>query len=77
MSTLVDYDDAVARYDTVIGIEVHVELGTQTKMFDGAPAGFGEEPNTSVTPVSLGPARARCPWSTARPSSTRSASASR
>ncbi|GEK22764.1 Asp-tRNA(Asn)/Glu-tRNA(Gln) amidotransferase subunit GatB [Cellulomonas xylanilytica] len=54
MSTLVDYDDAVARYDTVIGIEVHVELGTATKMFDGAPAGFGEEPNTSVTPVSLG-----------------------
>src|SRR6187402_222514 len=54
MSTLVDYDDAVARYDTVIGIEVHVELGTKTKMFDGAPAGFGEEPNTSVTPVSLG-----------------------
>ncbi|MEZ0447252.1 Asp-tRNA(Asn)/Glu-tRNA(Gln) amidotransferase subunit GatB [Cellulomonas sp. ICMP 17802] len=54
MSTLVDYDEAVARYDTVIGIEVHVELGTATKMFDGAPAGFGEEPNTSVTPVSLG-----------------------
>jgi aspartyl-tRNA(Asn)/glutamyl-tRNA(Gln) amidotransferase subunit B len=44
----------VARYDTVIGIEVHVELGTVTKMFDGAPSGFGEEPNTSVTPVSLG-----------------------
>ncbi|NUU18340.1 Asp-tRNA(Asn)/Glu-tRNA(Gln) amidotransferase subunit GatB [Cellulomonas humilata] len=54
MSTLVDYDDAVERYDTVIGIEVHVELGTRTKMFDGAPAGFGEEPNTSITPVSLG-----------------------
>ncbi|WP_421732849.1 Asp-tRNA(Asn)/Glu-tRNA(Gln) amidotransferase subunit GatB [Cellulomonas sp.] len=54
MSVLVDYDDAVARYDTVIGIEVHVELGTATKMFDGAPAGFGEEPNTSITPVSLG-----------------------
>src|SRR3954449_7358938 len=54
MSTLVDYDDAVERYDTVIGIEVHVELGTRTKMFDGAEVTFGAEPNTSVTPVSLG-----------------------
>src|SRR6478735_1300954 len=54
MSTLVDYDDAVARYDTVIGIEVHVELGTRTKMFDGAEVTFGAEPNTQVTPVSLG-----------------------
>ncbi|WP_028048858.1 Asp-tRNA(Asn)/Glu-tRNA(Gln) amidotransferase subunit GatB [Cellulomonas sp. URHD0024] len=54
MSTLVDYDDAVDRYDTVIGIEVHVELGTRTKMFDGAEVTFGAEPNTQVTPVSLG-----------------------
>lgn len=54
MQTLVDYDDAVARYDPVIGVEVHVELGTRTKMFDGAPAVFGAEPNTAVTPVSLG-----------------------
>ncbi len=54
MSVLVDYDDAVARYDTVIGIEVHVELGTRTKMFDGAEVTFGAEPNTQVTPVSLG-----------------------
>jgi len=51
---LVDYDEAVSRFDPVIGIEVHVELGTRTKMFDGAPAVFGEEPNTAVTPVSLG-----------------------
>ena len=51
---LVDYDDAVARFDPVIGIEVHVELGTRTKMFDGAEQTFGEEPNTHVTPVSLG-----------------------
>ncbi len=52
--TLVDYDDAVARYDTVFGIEVHVELGTRTKMFDGAEQFFGADPNTQVTPVSLG-----------------------
>lgn len=51
---LVDYDDAVARFDPVLGIEVHVELGTRTKMFDAAPQTFGEEPNTAVTPVSLG-----------------------
>jgi aspartyl-tRNA(Asn)/glutamyl-tRNA(Gln) amidotransferase subunit B len=51
---LVDYDDAVARFDPVIGIEVHVELGTRTKMFDGAAQFFGEEPNTQITPTSLG-----------------------
>ena len=53
-TTLVDYDEAVGRFDPVIGIEVHVELGTRTKMFDGAPTEFGAEPNTQVTPVSLG-----------------------
>ena len=51
---LVPYEDAVARFDPVIGIEVHVELGTRTKMFDAAPQTFGADPNTAVTPVSLG-----------------------
>ncbi|KRC31289.1 Asp-tRNA(Asn)/Glu-tRNA(Gln) amidotransferase subunit GatB [Oerskovia sp. Root22] len=51
---LVDYDEAVHRYDPVIGIEVHVELGTRTKMFCAAEVEFGGEPNTQVTPVSLG-----------------------
>lgn len=51
---LVDYDDAVARFDPVIGIEVHVELGTLTKMFCAAEVEYGGEPNTQVTPVSLG-----------------------
>ena len=51
---LVDYDEAVDRYDPVLGIEVHVELGTDTKMFDGAPNVFAAEPNTAITPVSLG-----------------------
>jgi aspartyl-tRNA(Asn)/glutamyl-tRNA(Gln) amidotransferase subunit B len=51
---LVEYDDAVNRYDPVIGIEVHVELGTRSKMFCPSAAVFGEEPNTSVSPVSLG-----------------------
>jgi len=50
----VAYDEAVERYDPVIGIEVHVELGTRTKMFDGAEQYFGADPNTQITPVSLG-----------------------
>jgi aspartyl-tRNA(Asn)/glutamyl-tRNA(Gln) amidotransferase subunit B len=54
MSALMDYDEAVRRFDPVIAIEVHVELGTATKMFDGAPNAFGGAPNTHVTPVSLG-----------------------
>ena len=53
-TTLVDYDDAIARFDPVIGIEVHVELGTASKMFCSAPTVFGAEPNTQVSPVSLG-----------------------
>lgn len=51
---LVDYDEAVDRYDPVLGIEVHVELGTDTKMFDGAPNVFAADPNIAITPVSLG-----------------------
>jgi aspartyl-tRNA(Asn)/glutamyl-tRNA(Gln) amidotransferase subunit B len=53
-TALVDYDDAIDRYDPVLGIEVHVELGTATKMFDGAPNIFAADPNTAITPVSLG-----------------------
>ena len=53
-TVLVDYDDAIARFDPVIGIEVHVELGTASKMFCSAPTVFGAEPNTQVSPVSLG-----------------------
>jgi aspartyl-tRNA(Asn)/glutamyl-tRNA(Gln) amidotransferase subunit B len=51
---LVPYDEAIARYDPVIGLETHVELGTETKMFCGSPAKFGAEPNASVCPVCLG-----------------------
>ena len=54
MNDVVDYEEAVAAFDPVLGIEVHVELGTRTKMFDGAPVAFGGEPNSRVTPVSLG-----------------------
>ena len=54
MTALRPYDDAVARYDPVIGLEAHVELSTKTKMFCGSPVGFGGEPNTRVCPVCLG-----------------------
>lgn len=54
MSELLDFDEVVDSFDPVLGLEVHVELGTDSKMFDAAPNGFGDEPNTFVTPVSLG-----------------------
>lgn len=41
-------------YEPVLGLEVHVELGTRTKMFCGCPTTFGAEPNTQVCPVCLG-----------------------
>ena len=53
-ATLVSFDEAVARYDPVIGLETHIELGTVTKMFCGCPTQFGAEPNTQVCPVCLG-----------------------
>jgi aspartyl-tRNA(Asn)/glutamyl-tRNA(Gln) amidotransferase subunit B len=48
------YEDTVTAYDPVLGLEVHVELGTATKMFCGCPTEFGAEPNTQVCPVCLG-----------------------
>ncbi len=48
------YDDVLARYAPVIGLETHVELGTASKMFCGCPTEFGAEPNTQVCPVCLG-----------------------
>jgi aspartyl-tRNA(Asn)/glutamyl-tRNA(Gln) amidotransferase subunit B len=52
--SLLDYDEAVERYDPVLGLEVHVELSTVTKMFCGCPTEFGAPPNTQVCPVCLG-----------------------
>ncbi|MBF6349035.1 Asp-tRNA(Asn)/Glu-tRNA(Gln) amidotransferase subunit GatB [Nocardia flavorosea] len=51
---LMDYADVVTRYEPVLGMEVHVELSTATKMFCGCPTTFGAEPNTQVCPVCLG-----------------------
>jgi aspartyl-tRNA(Asn)/glutamyl-tRNA(Gln) amidotransferase subunit B len=53
-AVLVPYDEALTRYEPVIGLETHVELGTTTKMFCGCPTVFGAEPNTAVCPVCLG-----------------------
>ena len=46
--------DLIARYEPVIGLEVHVQLSTATKIFCGCPTGFGAPPNTNVCPVCLG-----------------------
>jgi aspartyl-tRNA(Asn)/glutamyl-tRNA(Gln) amidotransferase subunit B len=46
--------DVIARYEPVIGLEVHVQLATRTKIFCGCPTGFGAPPNTNVCPVCLG-----------------------
>src|SRR5205823_3401137 len=51
---LVPFDEALTRYEPLIGLETHVELGTVTKMFCGCPARFGGEPNSLVCPVCLG-----------------------
>ena len=52
--TLVPFAEAVQRYEPVIGLETHVELGTRTKMFCGCTTTFGGEPNSQVCPVCLG-----------------------
>lgn len=51
---ILSFEEALEKYDPVLGFEVHVELNTKTKMFDDAPNEFGDTPNTNVTPVSLG-----------------------
>jgi aspartyl-tRNA(Asn)/glutamyl-tRNA(Gln) amidotransferase subunit B len=48
------YDDVLARYEPVIGLETHVELGTRSKMFCGCSTEFGAPPNTHTCPVCLG-----------------------
>ncbi len=42
------------QYETVIGLEVHAQLLTKTKLFCGDTTEFGREPNTQVSPISLG-----------------------
>jgi aspartyl-tRNA(Asn)/glutamyl-tRNA(Gln) amidotransferase subunit B len=41
-------------WEMVVGLEVHVELATRTKLFSASPNRFGDEPNTNIDPVTLG-----------------------
>ena len=47
-------DELIDGYEVVVGLEVHVELATATKLFSGSPNRFGDEPNTNIDPVTLG-----------------------
>ncbi len=47
-------EDILTKYEPVIGLEVHVQLGTKTKIFCSCPVEFGAPPNTNVCPVCLG-----------------------
>jgi aspartyl-tRNA(Asn)/glutamyl-tRNA(Gln) amidotransferase subunit B len=51
---LVDLAEVTTRYEPLIGLETHVELGTASKMFCGCSTTFGAEPNTQTCPVCLG-----------------------
>jgi len=51
---LLSFEDALEKFDPALGLEVHVELNTLTKMFCGCRGAFGAEPNTQVCPTCLG-----------------------
>ena len=46
--------DLSAKYETIIGLEVHAQLQTKSKLFAGDAASFGASPNTHVSPITLG-----------------------
>lgn len=52
--TLMPYAEAIEKFEVVIGLEVHVELNTKSKMFCGCANIFGNEANTNVCPVCIG-----------------------
>ncbi|MFT3862595.1 Asp-tRNA(Asn)/Glu-tRNA(Gln) amidotransferase subunit GatB [Micropruina sp.] len=52
--SLLPYDEVLAGYEPALGLEVHVELNTASKMFCGCSTAFGAAPNTQTCPVCLG-----------------------
>ncbi len=53
-ATLLSFEEALELFDPALGLEVHVELNTASKMFCGCATEFGAEPNTQVCPTCLG-----------------------
>src|SRR5271156_608322 len=53
-ATAIATPEEIGKYEPVIGLEVHVQLNTRTKIFCGCPTGFGAPPNSNVCPICLG-----------------------
>lgn len=51
---LIEFESALERFEPVLGLETHVELSTQSKMFCSCSTDFGAAANTQVCPVCLG-----------------------
>ena len=56
LSSIVATEDQMLEggWELIVGLEVHVELATRTKLFSGSPNRFGDEPNVNIDPVTLG-----------------------
>ena len=53
-SAIVATPEEISKYEAVIGLEVHVQLATNSKIFCSCPTSFGAEPNSNVCPVCMG-----------------------